>query len=383
MDDATSESGSTSAGAGEVDRLPVISKLVVDVAPALQSETQQSALTDFIWHMLDRDYQIYLCSSTTREGGAEALAGESFAHPHLTWLRGEMPPGQPTLGRLPALVAGTTLWISDDPRVLSWVRERGLGYISILNKTASFATDLQLSGWGELADLLDPTAQTVRQVAAAIAELRRSRAVGPIIVGIGGPPESGYERFAMELKRALEAASAPLVDLLDVSSFLNGELEQESARDEPTPSFPVSAGDAWLLKQVLQQLAKGESVHVEIAPDIVPRDFRNHFPLYVSSESVVLVLGETVFQKALRETMHLAILIEVAPEETARRLYEIPDGETFDDRFTQQYLEHDGRRYSEYLSQHQVVAAAEIHISANSPLKFVLRPIDSRLNKYI
>ena len=346
----------------------------------MRSDAQQSALTDFIWHMLDRGYQIYLCSSTTRAGGAEALAGESFAHPQLTWLHGEMPPTQPVIARYPALVAGTTVWLGDDPRVLRWVREFGLAYVSLLNKTASFAENLHLSSWGELGALLDPTALAVRQVAEAIAELRRTRPKGAIVVGIGGPAESGYERFAMELKRSLEAPGALMVDLLDVSCFLSGTLDEGSARDDAAFIFPVTPGDAWLLRHVMQPLATGEELYVEKAPDVVPNEFRNHFPLYLSTDSVVLVLGETVFQRSLRETMHLGILVEVSPEETARRLYEIPEGEEIDKRFIQQYLDHDGRLYQRYLTHNQVVANADIHISADSPRKFVLLPMAGATN---
>ncbi len=376
MNDPGSESDSTdSADTPDTGRLPAISALVVDVAAATQSHAQQDALSDFIWHMLDKDYQIYLCSSTTREDGEDALAGESFAHPQLTWLHGRMPPGAQLMTRHPALTAATTLWISDDERVQRWVRERGLAFVSVGHKTASFAADFQLAGWGELGALLDPTAQAVRQVAEAIVELRRTRPQGPIIVGIGGPPESGYERFAVELKRELEADSAPLVELLDLSSLLAGAPAEGVVGENPAHSFPATIGEVWWLEYVLQPLAKGGEVYVEKAPQSVPVDFRSHFPLYVHADAVVLMLGETVFQKTLRETMHLAVLVEVTPEETARRLYEIPEGEEFDESFTKQFLEHDGRRYEEYLAQHQVVAEADIRISANSPRKFEVLPL--------
>ncbi len=376
MENGTSDLNSPAAKEDAVATvLPAVTALVVDVAAAKQSHAQQDALTDFVWHMLERDYQIYLCSSTTKDGGPDELRGQSFAHRGLTWLPGAMPPSKAQLGQFPALAAATTLWISDDTAIESWVRQLGLPFVSLGRGTASFSDRLQLAGWGELAGLLDPTAQTVRQVAEAIAELRRTRPPGPILVGIGGPPASGFESFALELKRTLESGPLTLVDLLDLSGFVSIGKPRSGGQPAAGGGFPRDAGDKWLVERVLHPLAAGEAVYVEQASDVVPEEFRHHFPMYLSPESIVLVLGEAVFQRAIRDLLHLAVLVEVGAAETARRLFEIPDGETFDEAFVEQYLERDGREYNEYLAQNQVIARADLRIDGNSAKRFTTLPV--------
>jgi hypothetical protein len=352
-------------------RLPPITAVVVDVAAAAGTPESQDAMTDFVWNLLERDYQIYLCSSTTKEGGIDPLADNSFAHPRLTWLHGEMTPSSAQTTEYPQLVTPTTLWVSDDRSIETWVRQIGLPFVSVGRGEASFTDDLHLSGWGQLAGLLDPGARALRLLADAVLAIRRSRPSGPTLVGIGGPPESGFERLAVDLKRVLEDSALPLVDLLDLSSFPS---VGEAKLGEPS-AFPSDPGERWLLDDVLARLANGETVYIENAQPHVPAEFGHHFPLYLSHESVVIVLGQALFQRAIRDKLHLAVLVEVGASETARRMYGIPEGQTFDPDFTRQYLAKDGQGYEEYLKQNQVVSLADIHVDGNSPRWFDVKPI--------
>lgn len=356
--------------------LPLVTAVVIDVAAAAGKPESQDAMTDFIWHLLERDYQIYLCSSTTKEGAIDPLAEESFSHTRLVWLHGEMPPSGAQTEEYPQLTATTTLWISDDRRIEAWVRQLALPFVSLGRGEASFSGDLQLGGWGQLAALLDPGARAVRQLADAVLAVRRSRPLGPTLVGIGGPPESGFEKLAIDMKRVLEDGAVPLVDLLDLASFPSvGE-----AKPGIAGVFPSDPGEQWFLDGVLAQLANGEAVYVEEAPAVVPTEFRHHFPLYLSRESVVILLGQALFQRAIRDKLHLAVLVEVAPAEIARRLYEIPEGQSFDPDFTQQYLDRDGRGYEEYLSQNQVGTRADIHVDGSSPRWFNVKAVHEIAN---
>ena len=135
--------------------------------------------------------------------------------------------------------------------------------------------------------------------------------------------------------------------------------------------FSVMSLSTW---SVWEPLAGGKSLLIEKPPAGLPSDLHNIFPLYLSEESVVLLIGENVFHRAIRPHVHLAILIEIAATETARRLYGIPEGEAFDAALIQQYLERDGRAYQEYLKANQVVDAVDIRLDGSSPRRFKVIP---------
>jgi hypothetical protein len=370
MDDHTLNEGQDAGtGDGEAVGWPPVTALVVDVAGAMESHAAQDAVTEFIWHMLARDYQIYLCTSTTKDPKADAFALEDFAHPLLTWLPGVMPPTAEQVQRRPGLANPKTLWITDDADLQRWVTGQGGAFVSLGGKTASFAESLHLGTWGELGNVLDPTTHAARQIAEAIAALRRSRP-GPVLVGIGGPPESGTERITLELKRELEAGPAPLVEVIDVTPLFPESRPALAVE----PNFPPDSAAQWLVQAVLEPLAGGKPLLIEKPPAGVPSELHNVFPLYISAESVVLLMGENVFHRAIRAHLQLSILIEVAATETARRMFGVPEGEAMDAKFVGQYAERDGRAYQEYLAANQVVEHADVRIDGNSPRRFKVIP---------
>jgi hypothetical protein len=372
MDNQASKSMITEpASGGEV--WPEFGTLVVDVGPAMASHTDQDALTDFILYMLERDYQIYLCSSSTQEGEADTLGGSNFQHPRLTWLVGAMPPTQQQLERYPDLGNSRTLWVSDDVRLTLWAQHAGAQWLSLAAGTSSFAETLHLGSWGVLGALLDPTARAVRLLVEAVLSVRVSRPKGAVIVGLGGPPGSEFHQIALDLKRALEAQGFPLVEAMDLTPLLEAQLTPPRSLDE------VPAG-GWLLRNVFEMAYQGKGVFIERAPEEFKKQVGELFPLYINEESIVLVLGETVFQRPLRDRMHLSLLIEVSPEETARRLYEIPAGEPLDPAFVAQYLERDGRLYAEYLKTNNVVERADVRINGSSAKRIVVGQAPSVMN---
>ena len=129
----------------------------------------------------------------------------------------------------------------------------------------------------------------------------------------------------------------------------------------------------WLQSAVLEPLRAGQPVYVERRPEFLPRDFDAHFPLYISQESIVLIFAELIFTPEVAGALDLSILLEVSPEETTRRLYEIPPDENrFDPRFTEQYMKREGRIYQDYLRRHQVREKAGIRVDANQSTAFRL-----------
>jgi hypothetical protein len=85
---------------------------------------------------------------------------------------------------------------------------------------------------------------------------------------------------------------------------------------------------------------------------------------------VVIFLGEMLFVPDIMGYLDVSLLLELTPTESARRLYEMPAGESFDPKFTAQYLEKEGGRYSAYLERNGVGQRVDIRIDANRPTGF-------------
>jgi hypothetical protein len=129
----------------------------------------------------------------------------------------------------------------------------------------------------------------------------------------------------------------------------------------------------WVLSSILQPLSAGRRIYVESMPEHLPPEFAGHFPLFVTEDSVLLVLGEMLFAPPVVDLLDLRVLLDVSPAETTRRLYEIPRHEAFDAKFEAQYLAHEGRLYNEYLQRFDVLRRIDCHIDANHPGAFMAR----------
>lgn len=346
-----------------------IRAIALDIAGASRSHDRQDELSEFIWHLLQRHYQMYLFS--TERG--DDLAREDFAHPRLAFLREEMPPSRALVEAHPQLVARETLWISDDEQLQRWIRDSGLPFMHLEHDGQAHPGGQHLPHLSELSALLDPSGLLLRDVTRMVDDLRRFRPQGALLVGLGGPPLSGYQQFALDLRARLQDAGHPLVELMDLSTLQRSAeslLEQGDAAASP---WVDAAAGRWVRNVVLEPLRAGQAVYVESPPAELPADFGAHFPLYVSEESVLLLFSELLFTQDLADLLDLSILLEVSPEETARRLYEIPEGERFDPKFTQQYLQRDGRIYEDYLRQNRVRERASIRVDANREGAFFLK----------
>ncbi len=119
------------------------------------------------------------------------------------------------------------------------------------------------------------------------------------------------------------------------------------------------------MESVFRPLKEGRTVYVEQMPGFLPEDFSAHFPLFLTHQSILIVFAELLFIRPISELLDMSILLEVSPEETTRRLYEIPGGERFDPKFTEQYMKREGRIYAGYLADHKVKENVMIRVNAN------------------
>jgi hypothetical protein len=345
-----------------------IRAVALDIAGAGQSYERQDDLSEFIWHLLERHYRIYLFSSEKDDD----LGGEDFAHPGVVFLREEMPPSQALLEAHPELLTPETLWITDDAQLQHWIHAAGLSFMHLKRHKQPPPGGQHLKRISELGALLHPTALLLRDLATMVDDVRRFRPTGALLVGIGGPPRSGFQQFALDLRTHLQEGGHELVELLDLSSLLRStEVLLDAGEPRGSPWVSAEAG-RWLREAVLRPLRAGEAVYVEAKPAPLPADFEAHFPLYISEASVVLLFAEHAFTQEVAEALDLSILLEVSPAETTRRLYEIPADERFDSKFTEQYLAREGRIYQDYLDRNRVRERASIRIDANREGAFCL-----------
>jgi hypothetical protein len=346
-----------------------IKAVALDIAGAGSSFERQDDLSEFIWHLLDRHYRMYLFSTHPDED----LAGEEFAHPALEFLREEMPPSQAALEAHPQLATPETIWITDDVRLQAWIRELGLPFMHLKHHAKALPGGQHLLRLSDLSALLQPTALLLNDLAAMVDDVRRFRPQGALLVAIGGPPLSGYQQFALDLRMHLQQRGHDLVELLDLSSLMHSA-EALLEAGVPTGSPWVSPEvERWLRASVLAPLRAGQAVYVEKPPAGLPADFGAHFPLYISEASVLLLFGEQVFAPEIAEAADVSILLEVSPEETTRRLFEIPPGQPFDAKFTAQYLSREGRVYADYLQRNRVRERASVRVNADQEGAFQLQ----------
>lgn len=348
--------------------LQAIRAVAIDIADTYEDHDLQDQTAEVVWHLLERGYQIYLFSSNQNRD----LRREDFRHPRLRFLAGPFPPPQTALSELEDLGAPTTLWYSDDPAMLRWLRERGLPYATRreVPPHRGEAWGLRLGSIGDLLEALSPSRRVYEALEAALNSLRARNPDEGLIVGIGGPPASGYQQLAVELKRHLEASGYPLVELLDLSAFLRGGHDApETFAGEAIWRDP-EAGQ-WLLHEVLGPLKQRHTVALEALPEEVPQAFAPHLPLFLTGESVVLAFAEMPFAPPLVELLDLSVLLDLTPWEATRRLYEI-DEEEVDPHFAEQYLAHEGRAYDRYLEHNAVRQRVDCRVDASVPGVFRL-----------
>jgi hypothetical protein len=348
--------------------LKQIRAVVLDIADAGASYQRQDEVSDFIWNLLGQNYQIYLCSSNPRND----LGGEEdFEHPRLVFLREEMPPSVKLVETHLPLGDPATLWVTNEPLLQRWIARAGMPFIGVGPAKAATPEPVPwIAHLSDLGALLHPTGFVLDEALRRVTGLRSGKPAGPLLVGVGGPPQSGYQQFALDLRGRLQDADFPLVELLDLSLLLASC--DELLRREPAAGGPwVSpAAGAWVAESVLAPLRQGNPVYQERLPAGLPADFAAHFPLFISRDSVLLVFAELLFTPAVSDHLDLAILLEVSPEELTRRLYEIPSGERIDPRFTDQFLVREGHIYQEYLRANRVVEHAALRVDANHPHAF-------------
>lgn len=348
--------------------IKTIKSVAFDIEGRLTSDKSQEEASEFIFSLLERDYQVYLFSTNKDD----ALDKEFFQHHRLTYLPGDFPPEKATTDKHPDLLLDTTLWVSNNPQFRFWLSQKKLSSAIVSNKRETGSFHVQTSSLLELAALLDPTGFSLQEIVGAVQKHRLSSNNKPLMIGIGGPPHSGYQNLVISLRNALQTAEIPLVELLDLSSLMQS-VEALIKVGENADVWLCDAIRDWLDKEIATPLAIGNSVYIDTPPSFLPPDFGAHFPLYYSEETVVLVFGEMPFVEPIRSRFHLTVMLEVPAVETTRRLYELPEGEKFEQKFIDMYMLREGKIYSDYMVKNGLPGHMNILLDATCQNAFRLK----------
>lgn len=345
-----------------------IHSITLDAADTYSDGALQDQAAELIMRMLSQNYQIYVFSSNPKH----PVTSETFEHPALQFLREPMPPAPALAAKLTDLVSPGNLWITDDPGIAKWLIEKDLPLATRkVPPVAGGRRILRYRTLGELAASMDPTARVLREAGRLVAGQGEGApdSGNARVICIGGPPLAGQAELALRLKHFLESLGYPLVELLDLSALHLGSTTLEVSGEVTGRNADGTPGH-WLREQ-LERMHAGEPVFAETLPEGLPQAFEPHLPLFWSPETVLIAFGEMVLAPPLIELFDVTILLENTPAETTRRVYEIDD-DRFDAKFTEQYLQREGKAYERYLAEYRVREFAMLRVDANTPGAYFL-----------
>ncbi len=336
-----------------IPNLDDVKAVALDIAGLNTADDSQARCAEVIWLLLLRGYQLYLFSST-----GDDFSREDFQHPKLRFLTEPLPP----LPKYPLLEGEYCLWVTNHAPLERWLDEHHRLRMCIGGKEQPGIR--RLAAIDELVVALNPLNSVMANTISQLSQLKERFSQRAIIVGIGGPAISDLQQFTLLLQSALQDANLPMVELLDISS-LTPNAEVLHAKQLPkNAAWQTPEGGSWLTDQLLKPLQKGETIFLKTPPPLLPTAMAEQFPLYLHPETILLLLAEMVFVQPLQPLLDVRLLLELPPEELARRLYEIPPHESFDPSFTQQFLQNEGGQYQHYLRHHQVQKLQPMLINA-------------------
>ncbi|MDH4225916.1 MAG: hypothetical protein OEW12_09750 [Deltaproteobacteria bacterium] len=343
-----------------------IKTVILDVAYAFEKQEGMEEATDLIWNLLDRDYQVFLVSSNQNHN----LSKENFSHPRLT-IQTEMPQNPDNLPVDSPLMLPQALWVTDHPPTQKWLMAEQK-YLVHKNEISENLLTQRVVHLSELAWLLDPSLYSMAHVLDCIRDKLEKPPGKSLIVAIGGPPKSFYERFGLGLKDYLESQEISLVETVDMAHFLK---TVDEVMESPPESGPWHHGEIrdWLLETILKPAGSGDKILIENGPPLFSSELETLFPFFLAPGSVLILYGEMVFQKEIQPLIDISVLVECSDTEITRRLYEFSEGIHFEPKFTTAYQETSGKIYNKYLLENQVAAKVDVRLDSSLLGVFVLK----------
>lgn len=344
-----------------------VTAVSIDICNRDTSETYQEALGELILFLLERSYQVFLWSSTKDDD----LSKENYDHQQIIILDGAPPFSNYIETKYPIISGKNTAWITEYAPAQKAARSIGAPYFYTSGQKST-PGGIKIGSLGEITLYLNPLTKLLREIESAIRAKQDARAYAPVIVGIGGPPQSGYQQFSLDIKQFFEADGHELVELLNLNPLV-AHADQDAPIRDDSPFWVHEGAREWVVSELFEPLTSGKRFYQEGMPQGFPAEFEGHFPLFISEESILLVMSEMLFTLPLPEYFDLKILLDVSPAESTRRLYDMPMDDSIDSKFVEQYFLHEGKRYRDYLITNAVEQSVDFYIDANSPNGFHLR----------
>jgi len=257
-----------------------------------------------------------------------------------------------------------------------WFSEQSSLQKKLSNSTRNFAGSnsqtLQIGGlqYQNLYDMLQvfhPSKITATNLSNTIFKLKHDSEHVPLVIGIGGPDDCGHSFFVGEFVDTLEDREL-LVSCLDLSQVLGTEFKKNGEKDKNTCSSFWHSEEIrnWVIEDVLSPYYIGKQVYIENPPSILKEFDLTVFPFFLAPEMILLICGTTIFLPEFEKFLELGILLELSDKSAAARMFGLDDRQNFDDTFVETYLKKEGKHYSEYLNQNNVIKKIDYRIDFNN-----------------
>jgi len=267
-----------------------------------------------------------------------------------------------------------------------WVSENLSLQKKLSNSTRNFAgsNSLTLKNGGfkyqsiyDILQIFHPSKVTARDLSKDLVKLKVNSEKVPLVVGIGGPEECGHSFFIGELVETLEDREM-LVSNIDLSLVLGSEFfkNDTSSKSAGNSFWHANEIREWLIGDILKPYSMGEKVFIENPPSFIKEFELTNFPFFLTPEMILLIWGTTIFLPELERFFDLKILLELSDKTATARMFGLDERQNFDEAFLETYLENDGKYYSEYLKQNNVITKMDYRIDFNNFYAFRFKEED-------
>jgi len=254
-------------------------------------------------------------------------------------------------------------WFSENSSLQKKLSNFTRNFAGSNNKTKQYG-GLQYQNLYDMLQIFNPSKITATELSNTLFRLKQNSEQVPLLIGIGGPDECGHSIFVGELLDTLEGQNM-LVSSLDLSQVLGTEFKK-NIKNGSLNIFSYWRSNEiknWVMEEVLSPYCNGKQVYIETAPSILKDYELTVFPFFLAPEMILLAWGTTVFLPEFEKFFDLRILLELSEKNAAARMFALDDRENFDQSFIDTYLIKEGKFYSEYLKQNDVVKEIDYRIN--------------------
>lgn len=257
-----------------------------------------------------------------------------------------------------------------------WITEQSSLQKKLSNSTRNFAGSnsltlknggLQYQNLYDLLEIFHPSRVTATDLSQKLLKLKIDSEKIPLLVGIGGPEECGHSFFVGELVDNLEDQEV-LVSSIDLSQVLGIEylMSDKTKTNIHAPLWISKEVRDWLIGEIIIPYREGKKVYIEDPPFFLKESELTIFPFFLAPEMILLIWGTTIFLPEFENLFDIKILLELSEKTAAARIFGLDDRQNFDQKFIDTYSKKEGRHYSNYLIENNVIEKIDYRIDFNN-----------------